>query len=250
MKLLDALVQVTNSDRGAFESDKTDFKIAKWAQINPDIELSQLGEEGTYGAAFDLLDGRALKITSDKQEALTSSALTKLEHKNIAKIYKVAKLSNVSGTKRQLRYKFDIYLVLQKKYLPLNYDEAKIINMLPADFEANAIVKAGNQFFIRQKKAKDYPRAEQFLERFHRLFELQAKGIRLEKYIDVAMRLIDGLYFLSQHQIQYADIHAQNVMKDTQGNLVMIDFGAGSKTAAVGKDIDILERFIRKVTRR
>ena len=73
MKLIDALIQVSNTDRDTFEADKTDHKIARWAQISSDTELVQLGEEGTYGAAFDLRDGRVLKISSDKQEALTSS---------------------------------------------------------------------------------------------------------------------------------------------------------------------------------
>ncbi len=186
----------------------------------------QIGSGGN-GKAYQLKNGDIFKITADESEAKTSNYIKKLNTKHLVKIKDVFKFppnANLPGT---------FYGVLQEKLFPLPkeqgmniaYGVAKIRYLADGDYYvlfrpwhevrsivADTIVKWEHNESLKKKYNK-------------RDIE---EGI-------IAVRFLDSIGFgniineLYDNDIEFGDFGAGNIMKRTDGTLVLIDLGGDSR---------------------
>ena len=207
---------------------------SRWADVLPTQEVSVLGY-GKYGFAFDLHDGRVLKITSDDSEARTSLFLLNKEHKNVAKILKIAKYKSQTVVGQ--------YFIIMKKYKENDLDE----NFFDAALEELDVERASG---YPRATTKDYwkiPKDEH--ELYNRLRPAldpnssHSSQVTL-KFVKVLLDIRAGLEYLKKNNIVFKDAHYANILMDDAGNYVISDLGNHSISRASEYDIPLLEVLI------
>lgn len=184
---------------------------------------------GTNGIAYDIGENKVLKVTSNRNEAIAASYIKKYPNlKNIAKI------SRVFTTKNKY---FDKYYIEQEKLNKIglneewddiyeyfiekqNYGEdftslIKEINKTP---ETKKIISKYNKneidFLCYLYKTNSWNDIEFELEKFNQKF------LRFKKQFN---DLINGLNELKKIGIDFYDIHARNIMKNSSGTYKFVD---------------------------
>jgi hypothetical protein len=190
--------------------------------------LQPLGT-GTRGTAFDVGNGKVLKVTNDQQEAAAASALMGKDIKNVVRYFGVWKFGEL-----------DAYGILQEKIksLPANageeFNKALVATAVPlwikrAPGDWDAVKKMTKEYIVSQvkKKFKDNlnsPEAQQF-----------AKGVNEQwNLLITKYGLRDMFQTLAGLGIDFHDYQADNLGMREDGTLVFIDFG-NSKIRGGGK---------------
>lgn len=184
---------------------------------------------GTRGTAFDLGNGKILKITNDEKEAMTSSILVGKELPNIVKFYAVWRFKDTN-----------FYGIMQEKLEPLpdadgkEFNDALIATRLPVwihesgyDFEkAKELTK---KYIISQVKKKfssnpNSPEAQQYAHAINSKWNVLVKKFNMRDIFNT----------LKQLGIDFHDFHAGNLMRRQDGTLVLIDLGMSKVKGATG----------------
>lgn len=193
---------------------------------------------GTNGTAFDLGNGKVLKVTRDQKEAATSAVLVGKELANVVRIYAVWRFKDT-----------DFYGILQEKLEPLPdaegkaFNDALIATRLPVwihksgyDFEkAKEMTK---QHILSQVKEKfkdnvNSPEAQKFAHAINDKWNMLVKKFSMR----------DMFNTLKQLGIDFADFHAGNLMRRADGTLALIDLGQ-SKITGGGGNIDTITQSV------
>lgn len=210
------------------------------AKMGIDVETLRGAQSwtGTNGTAFDLGNGKVFKITRDQREAATSSVLVGKELTNVVKIYAVWRFKDTN-----------FYGILQEKLEPLPeadgkaFNDALIATHLPVwihesgyDFEkAKEMTK---QFIFKEVKRKfkdnaNSPEAQKFAHSINDKWNLLVKRFNMREMFNT----------LKQLGINFADFHAGNLMRRSDGTLVLIDLGQ-SKVTGGGGNIDTITQSV------
>lgn len=193
---------------------------------------------GTNGTAFDLGNGKVLKVTRDQKEAAASAVLVGKELENVVRIYAVWRFKDTN-----------FYGILQEKLEPLpaaegkEYDDAIVATRLPVwihksgyDFEkAKELTK---QYIVSQVKEKfkdnlNSPEAQQFARAINDKWNLLVKKYNMRGMFNT----------LKELGVNFVDFHAGNLMRRPDGTLVLIDLGQ-SKVTGTGGDIDTITQSV------
>lgn len=224
------------------------------------IELKNIIAEGSFGIAYNTNDSKkVLKITTDLDEAKTSSKIIGKNLKNVVNIYRVFSFTAIN----------DIYFILQEKLLPLSTKDLEIFddvsNRLPKTEDINKMMNAYNEYlsignmkdFVKKNcfiSGKDQKIADIYeslggksFEKKHflvvaffcwgivrgtnpLLFSNKDKDYALSFYKNPALEgALKGIYEMKKKGITYTDNHSKNFLKDSKGNYKWIDLGYGSK---------------------
>jgi len=158
--------------------------------------------EGGYGYAYELDNGKVLKLTTDKREANASSLVVGKSFKNVVKIYDVWSY-----------VKFDNwYFIEQERLSPINKKEVEKWLESYIKFDNNEILldRFFYQVFTGELNLTD---AKEKLE----------QNVD-EPYYDFAQDMIYAAKELLSLNIIWKDLHADNVLKN--GNIYkVIDLG-------------------------
>ena len=154
--------------------------------------------EGGYGYAYELDNGRVLKITTDKREANASSLVVGKNFKNVAKIYEVWEYNKFASW----------YFIEQEKLSPINKKDVE--KWLELDNDKISLGKFLHQVFIGELSLVD---AKEKLE--------QNKG---EPYYNFVQDMIQAAKELLSLNIVWKDLHVDNVLK-SGSTYKVIDLG-------------------------
>lgn len=177
---------------------------------------------GSRGIAYELTDGRILKITSDKSEAVASNSI---KGKNLKHIVKIDDVFNFKDSEH--------YGIVQEKLIKLSDQVASSINkalMHSNFFEAADALKKNGKFSWQQVY-------EKMLELERERSEDNTKHIDFLKSFKIN-EMVDEVF---KQGITFADYHAGNIMRRTDGTYVIIDLGY-SKMQGDGGNIGVLEK--------
>lgn len=193
---------------------------------------------GTNGTAFDLGNGKVLKITRDQKEAATSAVLIGKELTNVVRIYAVWRFKDTN-----------FYGILQEKLEPLPdadgkaFNDALIATRLPVwihksgyDFERAKEMTKHHILSQVKEKFKDNansPEAQKFAHSINDKWNMLVKRFNMREMFNT----------LKQLGIDFADFHAGNLMRRSDGTLVLIDLGQ-SKVTGGGGDIDTITQSV------
>lgn len=191
--------------------------------IDP-TKLKILGS-GAHGIAFDMGEGKVLKVTDDPSEASTSNHLNgNTSTKHIARIYDVFRFRDSK-----------LYGIVQEKLVPLPTSDAAELTRAYAVMDklngAAALYMFGEDWKAFTSKirmgigASDSNKLAQVLDTF--------KKFSIDKILDEAHAL----------GVSLGDLHAGNIMK--RGNeCVAVDFGVSDSPGALPP---VLEKIIKRV---
>ena len=222
----------------------TDYRLKK-----------HLGQDH-YGMAFEVGFDKVLKITSDYDEARTSSKLIDHNLKQVVKIYKVFQFKTLKG----------VYFIVEEKLLPLSSEESNVIGYLGMDTkhlkDVLRWVKQYNSYKSFEDVEKNAKAAIQQSE--DAIVYLQSiwdsvlrdldpltvsyiiHKLSIFKPVDFIrvfakqnFRIIEkallGLKEMVDHHITFEDTKPDNLMKDAQGMFKWIDLG-GFQSSAPGEE--------------
>jgi hypothetical protein len=191
---------------------------------------------GTRGTAFDLGNGKVLKVTNDDREAAAASMMVGKDLKNIVHFYAVWKFKDTS-----------FYCVLQEKLQPLpkeqaeRFNDALVATGLPiwikrANGSWDEAKKLTKEYIISQVKKRfsdnmNSPQAQEFARGINEKWNMLIKHFGLR----------DMFNTLTELGIDFHDYHAGNVMVRADGTLVLIDLGM-SKIRGQGGDIETISQ--------
>ena len=65
-----------------------------------------------------------------------------------------------------------------------------------------------------------------------------SEGVKLENQVPVALRLIAAVEFINSQGVAHLDLHGENILVSTTGNVFLTDFGL----SAIGEDINIVRQ--------
>lgn len=173
---------------------------------------------GTRGVAFDAGNDKVLKITGDDREASASSRLQGSTSESLVKIYDVWQFSGI-----------DAYGILQEKLADLSAAEVKEFN--------NALILTRFPIFLA-KSGYDWDAAKNDMKEYAR-DAIKSGKVAPQQFNDAwgtlvkfGMRKIHDA--LGELGISFHDYHGGNLMKRSDGSVVLIDPGmskvAGSAT--------------------
>jgi len=191
---------------------------------------------GTRGTAFDIGNGKVLKITNDSKEAQAASVMVGKDVKNIVSFYAVWQFGDTG-----------FYGITQEKLQPLPNDDANDFN--------KALVATGLPIWIKRAegswdKAKQLTK-EYIIEQVKKKFGGNLKSpeaATFAKDVNNKWNLLvtkygirDMFKTLSEFGIDFHDYHAGNMMQRADGTMVLIDLGM-SKIKGDGKVQTMNER--------
>lgn len=200
-------------------------KLAKKKRINVS-NLRVLGQ-GSYGVAYDIGNGKVLKITKDTSEAKSSNLIKGKNTKHIVKVFDVWKFPKVKN-------KDDFFGIVLEKLMPLSSGEKR--EWRNAENEFDKIVQEKD--FITRVAGHDWEYFKELadvkVETLYEEDELEEKREELEEAIDrlenfQIHQMVDELKNLG---VTFHDYHSGNIMKRSIGEYVVIDLGV-SKSAGV-----------------
>ena len=215
--------------KGALEKASALLFKKKGIDVN---KLTKLGQ-GTFGVAYDIGDGKVLKITRDKLEAITSHTLVGKSYPSIVKIFDVFKFKD-GGAK-------PYYGLIQEKLTKLTntekdaFDVAVIMLYEVLGLSSNG---APGRAFV-DLKGSDWDSWKDFIRE-----EAQEGGNQ-----DIAEDALDGLESVGMKDIaddlhaagvKFLDYHVGNIMK-RGSQFVIIDLGL-SQVAGGGQEPPVLEK--------
>lgn len=198
-----------------------------------DAKNTKLLGRGSRGTAFQLKDGRTIKVTDDRREA---AAMFKVKGKNLKHIVHVDEV-----------WKFgDYYLILQETLTPIPESAEKVFN------------QATDGTHVRTIMANVSPDWQDLLKRMREVHNIlqqrrEKNGVgpgsleladeRFEQHLKVLEKfqfpgIVDDLHAMG---IRFHDFHAGNIMK-RGGDFVMIDLGYSDVQGA--KEPPVLERAV------
>jgi len=201
--------------------------------VNNVDSLKALGV-GTRGTAFDVGNGKVLKLTNDEKEAGAASVLVGKNIKNIVNFYAVKRLKDTP-----------YFVILQEKLEPLSSENSKAFN--------NALVATGLPIWIKRAEGswdrakfltKDYiigtvkkkfsgkldsPEAKEFASKINSQWNTLVNTYGLKEMFKT----------LTDVGIDFHDYHAGNMMQRDDGTLVLIDLGM-SKIRASGGEVEMI----------
>lgn len=181
--------------------------------------LSVLGV-GTHGTAFELPDGKVLKITNDFKEASAAAALLGKNVKNIVNFYDAWQFGDTG-----------IFGILQEKVEQLSSSEGEAFNKaLIATAAPLWIKRAGGSWDTVKKLTKQHivdsvkkkfknnlnsPEAQQFVKNINEQWNLLVSKYGIKDMFET----------LNALGIEFHDYHAGNMMQRNDGTIVLIDLG-------------------------
>jgi hypothetical protein len=181
--------------------------------------LKPLGT-GTRGTAFQLPDGNVLKITNDQSEAEAASMIVGTEAKNLVKIHNVWQFGDTG-----------FFGVLQEKLESLPDDEAKKFNnALIATGLPIWIAKSGGEWSNAKELTKEHVKG-QIKKKFGGNFTSDEAKAYVQDVNQKWNMLVseyglrDLFNTLTKLGINFHDYHAGNIMRRSDGTLVLIDLG-------------------------
>lgn len=234
-------------DRGQIQRDASDVvqafkdKLAKRGIVPVGEDKPEVLGTGTQGSAFELKDGRVLKVTMDQAEAQAASKLKGKGNKHIAKIFDVFKFpESHSGV---------LYGVVTERLLPIpgthavpaaSTGEAEALNNALTYSYLYDVMESTKGPWDRvyevmgnalRNRTEDMPEAE--ASKVQKRFE-DSQAV-LERYGIPGM--VDELF---KNGIGFKDFHAGNIMKKPDGDYVLIDLGYSNVPG--GQEPEVLER--------
>lgn len=213
-----------------------------------DYRLSKRLGEGHYGITYELGMDKILKITSDCDEAKTSSKLIDKDLKHVVKIYKVFQFKTLKG----------VYFIVEEKLQLLSSEESDVIAYLGIDTEhLKDLLKRIKQynsyksFEDVEKNARiSIRQPEDAIVYLQSIWDILrhleplmisyiVSRLSIFKPADVVrifakqnFRIVEkallGLQEMVEHNITFDDTQAANLMKNTQGVFKWVDIGSGS----------------------
>lgn len=218
--------------------------------------------EGSRGIALET-DGKILKITSDKSEALISSKLIGKDLKRVVKIFRVFMLKSMPN----------IYFILQEQLKPISADQLNIVdNMyfrgtpdyklwvrIAKKYKLKAIedfLKYYQDTLSKPDKQsvsaiyKNITQIRNLSDAFRGFFATYPTKLLQETWvIPVALehtsfveRMLSALQELIQNNIVFEDATGSNLMKSSKGIYKWIDLGYSAKGPGKSK-VERLEGF-------
>lgn len=216
----------------------TDYRLGK--------ELGQ----GHYGITYELEADKILKITSDYDEARTSSKLIDKDLKHVVKIYKVFQFKTLKG----------VYFIVEEKLQPLSSEESNVISYLGIDtehvkrdllrwvkqynnYKSFADVEKDARASIRQPEDAivylesiwdsilrhlDPLTISYIISRLSIFKPADIIRIFAKQNFRIVEKALLGLKEMVEHNITFDDTQAVNLMKNAQGVFKWIDIGSGS----------------------
>lgn len=191
--------------------------------------FQQLGETGTHGTAFKLPDGRVLKVTDDAKEAEAAASLIGKNLSNIVKFYAVWQFNDDN-----------LYGVLQELLEPLSAEEGKELNSALVSTALPLWIKRANGSWDTVKQLTKQHILDSVKKKFkgnHNSPEAQAYAKSVNEAWNLLVtkyKIRDMFNTLTELGIDFHDYHAGNLMKRSDGTLVLIDLGM-SKIKSPGK---------------
>lgn len=216
-------------------------------------DLRRLGE-GAMGVAFEMPDGRVLKVTTDFKEAKTAAHLVGKELRHVVRYFDVWRFRNVGKNIRNAR----LYGIVEEKLEELNdleeYDMYVFAGLIRSDRSILDAVAAGDpdaaltrylegaeaearaKMGYRETDELDAKQQHDLDEKLFKLSQRFSKTMR-EYEIDKMMRE------LRANGVSFVDYHAGNVMK-RGGRYVINDLGLSQSP---GVEPPFLERVVRSI---
>lgn len=175
---------------------------------------------GTHGTAFEMPDGRVLKVTNDSKEAEAASMLLGQNVRNIVTFYDVWEFGETG-----------LFGILQERVIPLEKGEAKAFN--------DALVATGLPVWIR-RSPDDWDKVKE-MTKDHIIRSIKKKfpdnhnspeAQRFAHEVNAQWNMLIHKYgvrsmfeTMNSVGIDFHDYHAGNLMKRPDGTLVLIDLG-------------------------
>jgi cytidyltransferase-like protein len=208
----------TNAFDSALKDDSNDdmfaavLKSTRKALLKKNIDIDKLKElgEGSKGIAYDIGDGRVLKVTTDETEARASMHILNKNTEYVCRIFDVFRFKEL-----------DLFGIIQEKLEKLTGNEKKELEFAMED----QIMLVGRAWKYEERairyKIEDY--AYEAEEKGH---EVSPKAAELDKALIIAKKynvpeMVDEV---RSNGIIFKDYHSGNIMK--RGNrYVLIDLG-------------------------
>ncbi len=180
--------------------------------------MKQLGS-GLEGVAYDVGNGRVLKVTTDRKEALTSMGIKgKTNLKRVVKIFDVFSFKDTPGTTEH------VYGIVTEHLTPLSSAEEKELDSAIDELQAQMGKKEyldaiwTGDFNILLSTMKNVFEADIAKESGGKLLSPRAQNVlalRINKYKTVfeKYKINEMMKELKSLRIKFADYHAGNVMK-------------------------------------
>jgi serine/threonine protein kinase len=196
--------------------------------------MKELGS-GTRGTAYDIGNGKALKITDDLAEAAVAEQMKNKDLRGLYKTFGAYKFTN-SPTPEQILVLKDMkeitgikksYFIVMEKLKENNARAMKIQNCVDylrdnMDDVPNFVYEEWNNDIL--KKFLDDKDTMEFITKKY------GKPITNDM-VDLAY----GLNNLNKMGIKYSDLHAGNIMFNAKGRPVLIDIGYSSGSSGKPK---------------
>ncbi|MHB8407977.1 MAG: 2'-5' RNA ligase family protein [Acidiferrobacterales bacterium] len=211
--------------------------------------LKRLGN-GMDGIAYDVGNGKVLKVTVDADEANTDHGLKGKSLHHVVKIFDVWRFKVPDGSK-------EIFGVLEEKLVPLSEQEKKEFEdatdffneeMTPHAKEFKSALRSGNwNEFVKVLKRVI---AEEKRSEWDRAWDQEAFDILVDRTVEKHLEILEKFKLkemmteLRSNRVEFTDYHGGNVMK-RGGNYVINDLGrSGAERSGA---IPVLEKLVRSV---
>jgi hypothetical protein len=166
---------------------------------------------GAWGYAYQLESGHVLKLTTDTKEVAVSARLKGKKIKHIANILEVYRLPEIP-------YMKDWFAIIQERLYPLSAHEQEFFWKLHEVFEGTLTTNGlENEIEVaKQNEEGDDGFVKEDLPLLNMCLELSNDLLKM------------GIYL--------SDVHGENVLKDKDGNIKIIDLrGFSSKKSKIPK---------------
>lgn len=222
---------VEERDRNRLKLEETLPSIKKKLKnIGYDLE-EQIAPGGRYGAAFNLGNKKILKITLDPAEAEATDKVKEYNLKHSVNVYRIFKFKDLK----------DFYFLEQERLLPINKLEKRVVTALKRLLKYSKhplpTYKKYAKSFDRIKDPESYTLLKSSKDKFKtevlgflikiledgKISSKELKPIVIQS--EFTNQLFDTINEFRQAGITKLDLHAGNVMRDSEGIVKLIDFG-------------------------
>lgn len=207
-------------------------------------QVKKLGS-GTMGVAYDIGNGKVLKITNDPREAKASGILVGKDIPNIVKIYDLWKFPNAN-----------YYGIIIEKLLPFDDNEAKQVTYLIQQLGIKSKQEADYLGIDQKYFATGFPGllaasdgsftkaqlllAKLLAKRFYgqpNAEQLKNEAIQRFQALMNQYKMVDLFRSLKALGIKFFDFHGGNMGKRSDGSLVLFDLGGGISQGNLPQDL-------------
>lgn len=226
-------------------------EIKDWWAEKLDLKVGQRLGSGTQGVAYDIGDGKILKVTTDESEAAAAAALV---GKKLRGVYQVD--ASYAAKNSQARF-----AIIQEKLKPISSELDELfrwtsrhillgaiyglMNKLSPEEAAESIEMNWQAQFesIAYGLQKYSPKVYEYvLNNLKKTADIMAtmpdyKGKFTKKQVDAAIEVIYGLLNLRKMGITFSDVHSGNVMM-RGSKPVLIDIGYSKGSSAKPKVVE------------